>query len=96
MVVAVSLKDVSPRMVERDVRERAEPMGALLQRSSLPFAGDSDPEVRGAFRKTLQPGNPTFDIWLYVWAVRKTGSVLGPVHDLTPLRAKVFAFPSRR
>ena len=96
MVVAVNLKDVSSRMVERDIRERAEPMGALPQRSSLPFVGDGDPEFRGALRKSLQPGNPIFDIWLYVWAVRKTGSVLGPVHDLTHPRAKVLAFPSRR
>jgi hypothetical protein len=68
-------------------------MGALPQRSSIPLAGDSDPELRGAVRKTLQPGNPTFDIWLYVWAVRKTGSVLGPAHDLVRPLAKVLAFP---
>lgn len=70
-------------------------MGALLQRSSLPLEGDDDPEVRSAVRKTRQPGNPTFDIWMYVWAVRKTGSVLGPVHDLTRPRPKVLMFPSR-
>jgi hypothetical protein len=27
----------------------------------------------------------TFDIWLYVWAVRRTGSVMAPVHDLPSL-----------
>jgi hypothetical protein len=71
-------------------------MGALLQRSSIPLAGDSDPEVRSAVRKTLRPGNPAFDIWFYVWAVRKTGSVMGPVHDLALTRAKVLTFRSRR
>lgn len=70
-------------------------MGALLQRSSVPLEGDSEPDFRSAVRKTHQPGNPTFDIWLYVWAVRKTGSVLGPVHDLAPPRRKVLMFPSR-
>ena len=70
-------------------------MGALLQRSSLPLEGDDDPEVRGAVRKSQQPGNPIFDTWFYVWAVRKTGSVLEPVHDLTRQRAKVLAFPAR-
>ncbi|HUK86730.1 MAG TPA: hypothetical protein VLT85_03620 [Terriglobales bacterium] len=71
-------------------------MGALLQRSSIPLAGDSDPEVRSAVRKTLQSANPIFDTWFYVWAVLKTGSVMGPVHDLPSQRVKVLTFPSRR
>jgi hypothetical protein len=70
-------------------------MGALLQCSSIPLAGDSDPEVRSAVRKTLQSANPAFDNWFYVWAVRKTGSVMGPVHDLLSQRVKVLTFPSR-
>ena len=70
-------------------------MGALPQRSSIPFAGDNDTEFRGGLRKSLQPGNATFDLWLYVWAVRKTGSVMGPVHDLARPPAKVLTFPSR-
>lgn len=28
---------------------------------------------------------PNFDVWLYVWAVRGTGSVFAPVHDLHKL-----------
>lgn len=65
--------------------QKAEPMGALLQHSSSPLAEHNNSAVRGAVRKIFQPGNPTFDTWLYVWAVRNTRSVLEPVHDLTRL-----------
>ena len=60
-------------------------MGAATQRSIIPLASDT-PEFRKAGPRLVKPENRTFDIWLYVWAVRKTGSVMVPVHDLNQLR----------